>query len=97
MRIDRFIRYMLMVASLALIAWLPTLPAQAADQPSGESAPSVSTEKGGIVASGAVEDTLRACLSRIPTDASIGQRMIAEESCQRDEMDRKVIQTVPGI
>jgi len=44
---------------------------------------------------GALKDTLKACLSRIPKDASISQRMIAETSCHRDETDRKVIQVVP--
>jgi hypothetical protein len=36
-----------------------------------------------------VEDTLNACLSRIPSDASAGQRMLAEESCKRDQANRK--------
>ncbi len=30
-------------------------------------------------------DSLEACLARIPTDATEGQRMLAEESCQRDQ------------
>jgi len=41
------------------------------------------------VAAGAVEDTLSACMSRIPSDASSGQRMLAEKSCERDEAARK--------
>lgn len=45
---------------------------------------------------GSVEDSLKACLARIPKDASAGQRMFAEESCQRDEQNRKAIQAVPG-
>lgn len=80
---------------LALMAWLPVLPTQAADQASKKSAASVSARDAGHVAAGAVEDTLKACLSRIPKDASTGQRMIAETSCYRDETDRKVIQAVP--
>jgi hypothetical protein len=48
------------------------------------------------IASGAVEDTLRACRARIPKDASIGQLMIAEQSCWRDENDRKPVEAVPG-
>jgi hypothetical protein len=47
------------------------------------------------IASGAAEDTLRACRARIPKDASIGQVMIAEQGCWRDENDRKRIQAVP--
>lgn len=40
------------------------------------------------VAAGAVEDSLDACLARIPTNASAGQRMLAEESCRRDQTAR---------
>jgi len=35
-------------------------------------------------------------MARIPKDASIGQVMIAEQSCWRDENDRKPIQAIPG-
>ena len=45
---------------------------------------------------GASRDTLGACLARIPKDASIGQVMIAEQSCWRDENERNPIQAVPG-
>lgn len=31
-------------------------------------------------------DSLEACLARIPTDATAGQRLLAEESCQRDQL-----------
>jgi hypothetical protein len=47
------------------------------------------------VASGAVEDTLKACLSRIPEKASVGQRMLAERTCQGEEGTRKAIQNAP--
>lgn len=48
------------------------------------------------VASGTQGDTLAACLKRIPSDASAGQRMFAEASCQRDEQARQAINAVPG-
>ena len=95
MRTYLFIRRIVILTSLVLITGLPALTAQAVDQPSGGTPPFVSTEGFGSVASGAVEDTLKACLTRIPKDASIGQRLFAETSCNRDEMDRKVIQVVP--
>lgn len=96
MSIYLFNRRTFLIGSLALGLALIGLPAtQATDQLSGKAASSVSTRDVGNVAAGAVEDTLKACLSRIPTDASTGQRLIAETSCQRDEMDRKVIQAVP--
>ena len=47
------------------------------------------------IAAGAAEDTLLACRARIPSDASIGQRMIAEKSCWRDENERDPYQAVP--
>lgn len=43
----------------------------------------------GAIAAGSVEDSLKACMSRIPSDASEGQRMIAEQSCERDQANRK--------
>jgi hypothetical protein len=49
-----------------------------------------------VAASGAVEDTLPICLKRIPQDATLGQRLIAEQSCQRDESVRSSMQAVPG-
>jgi hypothetical protein len=49
----------------------------------------------GVVASGAVEDTLKACLARIPAEASFGQRMLAELSCSGEEETRKSIQGAP--
>ncbi len=53
-----------------------------------ESAPATAT---GInqVASGSVEDTSSACLARIPKDATAGQKMLAEESCRRDQASRR--------
>jgi hypothetical protein len=35
-------------------------------------------------------------MSRIPADASAGQRMMAEQSCQRDQESRKGILSAPG-
>ena len=40
-------------------------------------------------ASGTQGDTLDACMARIPKDASAGQKMLAEESCRRDQANRK--------
>ena len=41
------------------------------------------------IAAGSVEDSLSACMSRIPSDASEGQRQLAEKSCERDQANRK--------
>ena len=50
----------------------------------------------GQVASGTFGDTLKACMARIPKDATSGQRMLAEVTCQRDEEGRQAIEAVPG-
>lgn len=48
------------------------------------------------VSTGTQGDTLEACLARIPSDSSEGQRMLATLSCERDEKNRKPIEVVPG-
>ena len=35
--------------------------------------------------SGTQGDSLEACMARIPSDATSGQRLLAEESCKRDQ------------
>lgn len=61
------------------------------------SAPSAAPVTGpGRVAAGTQGDSLEACLSRIPSDASAGQRMLAERTCRRDAMNRQPIEAVPG-
>ena len=88
MKASQFIKRMGIVASLALIPWISPLSAYAADQPAGGATPATSAGEPGEAASGAVEDTLKACLARIPKDATDGQRMIAQDSCKRDEATR---------
>lgn len=46
-------------------------------------------KSGNRAAAGAAGDTLEACLARIPTDASAGQKMLAEESCKRDQANQR--------
>ncbi|HLZ33862.1 MAG TPA: hypothetical protein VKP13_07585 [Nitrospira sp.] len=41
------------------------------------------------VSSGSEGDTLDACMARIPKDATAGQQMLAEESCKRDQANRR--------
>jgi hypothetical protein len=56
---------------------------------SGNGGTSASTKNIDRVAAGAVEDSLNACLGRIPKDATAGQKMLAEESCRRDQAARR--------
>ncbi len=86
MKVFLNIKQAVFVASLVLLLGTPALSTQAAEPAGGL----------GLVASGAAEDTLLACLARIPKDASAGQRLIAEQSCKRDEGARELIQAVPG-
>lgn len=55
---------------------------------SGMGSASSTTKNIDRVASGSVEDTLDACKGRIPKDASAGQKMLAEQSCRRDQAAR---------
>ncbi len=68
----------------------------AADAADPKPATIVVPTQSAAVASGAVEDTLAVCLARIPHGATIGQRLVAEQSCQRDDSGRTAIQAVPG-
>lgn len=47
------------------------------------------------VASGAVEDTLKACLARIPAKSTAGQRMLAERTCHGEDVIRRNNQGMP--
>ncbi|MBA5867726.1 MAG: hypothetical protein GDA67_13625 [Nitrospira sp. CR1.3] len=47
-----------------------------------------STKSNDRAASGTQGDTLEACMARIPKDASAGQKMLAEQSCRRDQANR---------
>lgn len=94
MSIHVFIRRLVIFTSLVLICGLPALATQAADQPSGGSPPVVLTGEPAMVEAG-VEDTLKACLARIPKGGSAGQRMLAKQSCKQDEGTRKASQDAP--
>jgi hypothetical protein len=95
-----FLKTAFLLSSPALAAALATalavLPVRAAEPAPSAAVPAASTKGLGLTAAGAAEDTLKACLARIPEEASAGQRMIAEQSCGRDEQDRHQIQAVPG-
>ncbi len=84
-----------LIGTVALLALCPVL-SEAAERSPGDATSSDMRLAPPAVASGAVEDTLKACLARIPKDASAGQRMMAEESCQRDEATRQPFVVAPG-
>lgn len=63
---------------------MSSAPAPPTAASSSTSSPTMSGKNIDRIASGSMEDSLDACLSRIPKDASSGQRMLAEQSCRRD-------------
>jgi hypothetical protein len=91
-----FIARTMFIIALALIPWGAAPSASAAEQAVKASAAPTQSEGHNAVASDAVEDTLQACLARIPKDATAGQRLVAEHSCKRDQESRQPIQDVPG-
>ncbi len=94
MRIHRTVISTSVSLFLAVAGWaVAPAPVLAADQkPATIAAPVQSA----AVASGAVEDPVQICLTRIPQGATAGQRLMAEQSCHRDESGRASMQTVPG-
>jgi hypothetical protein len=89
-------RQTICILGISLAGCLALAVAQAQDRPPAMVAPGTDATNETDLAAGAAEDTLRACMARIPKDASIGQVMIAEQGCWRDENDRKPVQAVPG-
>ena len=47
------------------------------------------TKSGDRASAGTQGDSLEACMARIPKDATAGQRMLAEESCKRDQLTHR--------
>lgn len=92
-RTDAAVVSMLML--FAALSVQPTPFAQAADQRVVGTMGSAPIAERGVMASGAADDTLKACMARIPDVASAGQRMLAEQSCAGDEQVRKAIRSAP--
>ncbi|NGZ95128.1 MAG: hypothetical protein CV089_03150 [Nitrospira sp. WS110] len=85
-----------MIMLLSVLVLSSTQPAHAADPLVERATGSASSiAEVGLMASGAAEDTLKACKARIPELASVGQRMLAEQSCASEEESRKAIRSAP--
>ena len=89
---------LLMFAASAAFMGACATPYTESSGPGAPPAEALSAPVGGAgaAAAGTQGDLLQACLSRIPQDASAGQRLIAQRSCERDQADRKEIDIVPG-
>jgi hypothetical protein len=83
-------RYGLCALSMLIFASVSQASEPSPEVPGSEA----TTERG--MAAGSAEDTLGACMARIPKEATIGQRMIAEQGCWRDQNEREPFESVPG-
>ena len=94
-----FITRAVFPSSLFLVASLSALATLASDSDRSQAAQEgmgvAPASALSVMASGAVEDTLVACLERIPADATAGQRLLAEQSCERAEDTKKWIHAAP--
>lgn len=70
-------------------------PVQAADLLVERAVGFAPIEELAVTASGAAEDTFKACVARIPAFASVGQRILAEQSCAGEEEVRKMMRAAP--
>lgn len=86
MKHDLFINRSIFVASLFLIPLFLPMGSSAAEPEMGTRA--LQTQNLKQIAVGSTQDSLKACLARIPEDASVGQRMLAEQGCQQVDVDR---------
>ena len=91
MRIHMMMKRLVLLALVMSIAMWAAPSIHAADSLVKGAMVQASTEALDREASGAVEDSLKACLARIPAVASAGQRMMAEQTCAGEEGDRKSI------
>ena len=82
----------LILWTVSLVPWLAQAEERSPDKTFEQADPTTEPK----TAVGSAEDSLQACMGRIPKDASIGQRMIAEQSCHRDESDREPFEVVTG-
>ncbi|MGZ8374421.1 MAG: hypothetical protein ACXW4A_05755 [Nitrospira sp.] len=85
----------LTVVLFAALSIRSTQPVHAADLPVERTVGVAPLAERGVMASGAVEETLQVCVARIPVLASAGQRMLAEQSCAGEDEVRKMLRSAP--
>ncbi len=87
---ERFITHTILFATL-MISSLMILPglSQGEDLVKGAMViPEVANQGIERIGAESVQDSLKACLDRIPTDATVGQLMLAEQNCQHVARER---------
>lgn len=98
MRVSTITKFGVVALTIVLFAALSirlTQPVQAADLLVEDAVGFAPIEKLAVTASGAAEDTFKACVARIPAFATAGQRMLAEQSCTGEEEARKTMRAAP--
>ncbi len=98
MRISLIAKRASFFSALALLAGMSTVSPQAvhaADSLVEGAMVLAPKEEVEVLASDAAEDMLHACVARIPPGATYGQRLLAEQSCAREERARTSIQMAP--
>ena len=89
MKHDRFISRIIFIASLVLFPLVLAVGSPAAEPEKGTRAFSEKQVTGlKQIAVESVQDTLKACLGRIPLDASAGQLKLAEQNCHQGDAER---------
>ena len=84
------------VMSLPVVIALWSIPlANAAEPPMKETTHRAPPTDLNTVAANSVDDTLKACLARIPKVATAGQHLLAEQSCRGEERTRQEMQASP--
>lgn len=91
MKHDQCLNRRILVASLFLFAVLLPGVAPAAETQEGQGRGSAMGERQTLeqIAVESVQDSLKACLDRIPSDASPGQLMLAEQNCRQIDFQRQ--------
>lgn len=86
MKRDLTINHTIFAASFLLIPLLMPMGVLAAEPVEGTS--TLQTQHLKQIAVESTQDSLKACLARIPADASVGQLMLAQQNCQQVDMER---------
>ena len=89
------IRHVFMMSLLILIASWSIPFVNAAEPPVKETTPLAPPTDLNTVAANSIDDTLKACLARIPKVATAGQHLLAEQSCRGEERTRQEMQASP--
>ncbi|HEU4683225.1 MAG TPA: hypothetical protein VFS39_01815 [Nitrospira sp.] len=84
-----------MVSLVISIALWPMSLTKAAEQGANQTAERAPATDKNTGATNSVDDTLKACLARIPKTATAGQHLLAEQNCRGEERMRQEVQAGP--